>query len=96
MMTHQTRLKRRQLMAQALRDGETAMDVAEMFGVSIGTVYIAAREHGVAVTRRPTFKAASRRRIAETMLRCGTPQADIARRLGISRQRVHQIRKGMQ
>jgi transposase-like protein len=99
--SHEHRRAQRREMARMVRSGQTVKDVAAQFGVSQHLVVRGCRESGVRLTRgRPkgyyldrgegaTKVTHSRWQATDWRQR----DADIARRYGVSRERVRQVRK---
>ncbi len=98
-MNRQTRAKRRLAIANSVQRTGSPEEVARSYGVSIATVYKACHEHDVKIPavgkgRGREVKMGTLEIIAE-LLR-GTPQAEVARRWSVSRQRVQQIHRRAQ
>lgn len=96
-MTHNECRERRSRIAQAVADGHSVNAVARQFRVSLTTVYGACSEHGV-VARRPKHDPTRPPRLSPFVILArlmaegtGAGYAEVARGLGISRQRVCQV-----
>ena len=87
---HIDRALRRKKMADRVRKGASLSEVAQEFKVSLSSVKAACLEHDVEPARRaaPNVTALD---VVAALLKGEETQSDVARRLGISRQRVHQI-----
>ena len=85
------RRQRRHLIAEVVRERGGPEGVAEIFGVSEQTVWMACREHGVRWARRPPRQAEKAFRILADLQNTGDPIADVARRRMVSQQRVSEV-----
>jgi transposase len=91
-LTHPERAARRAAIADAMLGGGDENQVARRFGVSPATVVACCREFGVAreaKLRGPKASARSMEIVAALLL--GGRKSDVARRFGVSRQRVQQV-----
>ena len=99
-LTHREKWERRKEMAEKVKKGAQPERVANEYGVSVATVRNACRENFVASEPKrigrppgPGLKTSSvllAIKVLRELMRGGT-QADVARRLDTTRQRVHQI-----
>jgi DNA-binding CsgD family transcriptional regulator len=81
-----SKVEERKPLAEAVRNGRTAAEVAREYGVSYHTVLIACREQGVNLMT----KNVGSMRILAGMI-SGKRQAAVARELGVTKQRVSQV-----
>ena len=97
-MNHSERRLRRKAIAAAISDGKSLQWVASKFGVTVTTVYESCRENGVVPRRihsKPREKPIRQMwpRVLALLINSPKSLADIGRDLGISPQRVSQIKE---
>lgn len=92
-LTHAQRRERREQIVERIRDGEEPEVVAAALGLTTGTVRRIAVDAGIVFPPRPSrrYGRSNSFRVLRLMID-GSPVADIIRDLGVSRQRIHQIR----
>jgi len=91
-MTHAERRKRRQQIADALRNGGSFAEIADRFGVSVDTVKAVRRDNNLPTQprRRHDDTVAREEAIAEA-LRNHMTAAEIAAEVGVTRQTVYNV-----
>lgn len=96
-MNHEKRRERRQRMADRVNAGATPGEVANDFGVCLGTVYAACEEFSVAINDR-RGKGPSAVRLAAARrwesVDWNMQDHEISALLGVTRERVRQVRRG--
>ncbi|WP_413936347.1 hypothetical protein [Nitrospira sp. BLG_1] len=92
-MTHEERRIRRKQIASDVLAGKKPSEVCKKYQCSSAYAYDACREHGVPY-RCYEQKNPSTLKIAKLLLD-GFGQSDVARQLGVTRQRIGQVAKKM-
>jgi hypothetical protein len=90
-LSHEARRERREHVLAALKAGRDIASVSSEHELCVGYVANLARRHGIE-TRRPRSIATRTIAILAELIR-GERQVDIARRHGVTRQRVHELAK---
>ena len=91
-VTREQRARRRRRIADAIRRGVPFGEAVGLFGVSIPSVKLACAEFGVSAKVAPYGNSVvGSMRILRELLDPRWTLSDVARRLGLSRQRIHQV-----
>lgn len=92
-MTREERRQRRARIARDLMESDDPVHViAAKYGVSVWQIRVAAREHGIALPRRPRSDSRSSFRIVAMLQEGDKSLSDIARLMGTSRQYISLVR----
>lgn len=90
-ITHAQRRARRTEIAHAVNNGLPLHEAATQFGVTDATVRASCREHGFSTAAKGAAFSATTWSVLSSLLNTRDTMVDIAKRHGVSRQRVHQL-----